>query len=622
MLSVRNLSLSFPGKVIFDQVDFSVGYSQKVGIVGRNGAGKSTLLKVLSGSLKPDSGSITYNQKKAIAYLPQELVMQSDKTVIAEVRSVFDTFMQLQDEVVVLERELQAGASAQQAEKLIERYSAAQEQLAHFDPSEIATNIQEVLTGLGFTQERQNTLVTNLSVGWQMRVVLAKLLLTKADLYFFDEPTNHLDLPAKEWFIQFLRNASFGYLLVTHDRYFLQKACNSIIELERGKAITFTGNFDDYVTQKEQQQEKVQAAYVQQQKEIARKQATINRFRASASKAAMVQNMIKQLNAMEKIELEQTLPEVQFSFPEVVRAGRTALELANVSHAYGQHQIFNNVSFELARGKKAALIAPNGVGKTTLFNVIVGKLAPQIGSVTFGHNVSHAYFEQDQARVLNEKNSILDEVIYNCSHVPEVAIRSMLGAFLFPGDDVNKKIKMLSGGERNRVAMVKVLLQKANLLLLDEPTNHLDMFSKEVLLQALTQYQGTMLFVSHDHYFVEQLADQILALSAHGLHVYDGDYESYLYFKQQQEQHHETQRSYKTGKQCEKNVAVQGKQNAKEVRKLERTISKLESQQEELHTKLAQLRYGSDEYTNIMQQLNQVQKELLAVEQQWEALLS
>lgn len=628
MLGVKNLNLSFPGKVIFDNVSFSMSYSQKVGVVGRNGAGKSTLLKILAGQLQPDQALISYNKRKTIAYLPQELVMDSDKTVYQEARSAFDRFVALDTEARALEHQLESGVDADTAEVLIERYTTLQEELVQFDQSAIEGQIVEVLTGLGFDEQRWNQPVQELSVGWRMRVVLAKLLLIKADLYLFDEPTNHLDLPAKEWFISFLRTSAFGYLLVTHDRYFLQKACDSIIELARGKATVYTGNYDDYLAQKAANEEQLRSAYVLQQKEIAHKQEIINRFRASATKAAMVQSLIKELDKMEKIELEPVAPQVRFSFSDVIRSGRIVIDVKHVAYSYGDKQLFKNVSFEIERGKKVALIAPNGVGKTTLFNLIVGNLALQTGSITFGHNVTYAYFEQDQARVLAARNTVYEEVVQACQHTTEAMIRSMLGAFLFPGEDVKKKIEMLSGGERNRVAMVKVLLQKANLLLLDEPTNHLDMQAKEVLLQALKQYQGTILFVSHDHYFIEQLADQIVALSHDGAHVYDGDYESYLYAAQVAREQataalHDVSKKRTDQMQAPAQKVSdhqQRKQVHKELRTIERTIQKLEQKRDDLLAQLGTFAYGCEQYRQAAQAYDATLKELQEAERVWESL--
>jgi ATP-binding cassette subfamily F protein 3 len=627
MLGVKHLSLSFPGKVIFDNVSFSIRYNQKVGIVGRNGAGKSTLLKILAGDLQADEASISYNKRKTIAYLPQELVMVSDKTVYQEVRSAFDRFVAFEREARELEQKLE-NADVEDAAEYVERYAQLQEELMQFDQSTLEAQIVEVLTGLGFDQQRWNQSVQELSVGWRMRVVLAKLLLVKADLYLFDEPTNHLDLSAKEWFITFLRKAAFGYLLVTHDRYFLQKACDTIIELTRGKATVYTGNYDAYLTQKEANEAQLRAAYIVQQKEIAHKQEIINRFRASATKAAMVQSMIKELDKIERIELEPSTAQVRFSFSDVVRAGRIVINVEHVSYAYDDKQLFKNVSFEIERGKKVALIAPNGVGKTTLFNVIAGKLPIQSGSVTFGHNVTYAYFEQDQARVLDGRNTVLEEVSRACTQSTEAVIRSMLGAFLFPGDDVQKKISVLSGGERNRVAMVKVLLQKANLLLLDEPTNHLDMQSKEVLLQALKHYQGTILFVSHDHYFIEQLADQIVALSRNGAYVYDGDYESYLYAQRVTQQKDESGDTKQTSKEqlvrvtsVETERSRKNEDGSKEIRAIERTIQKLEEKRDKLVAQLGVYEYGSEQYQQAMQSYNATMKELEEAEKKWEQLI-
>ena len=621
MLILRNLTLSFVDRTLFDQINVSLAYDEKIGVLGRNGAGKSTLLKVIARQQEVDSGSISYVKHKKIGYLPQEVVLNSNQSVFDEAYSAFAEFVVLEKEKQTIEDTLSAGVDDETAQRLTDRYTTIIEQLAHFDSYAAQKDTKQILNGLGFSEDRFAQSVDKLSVGWRMRVVLAKLLLQKADLYLFDEPTNHLDLPTKEWFLSFLQQADFGYLLVTHDKYFLEHACDKMLELERGKATMFNGNFSSYCNQKDKIREKQLTAYKQQQKEIARKQETINRFRASATKAAMVQGMIKELQKMERIEIEPSIPTVQFSFDPVVRAGKIVLEMEKVGYAFGDHTLFTNASATIMRGKKVALIAPNGVGKTTLFNLIVGKLPLQQGTIEFGHNVTSAYFEQDQTRVMNKRNTVLNEVTEACSNVSEVQIRKFLGSFLFSGDEVKKKIEQLSGGEKNRVAMVKVLLQHANFLLLDEPTNHLDIYAKEVLLQALQQYQGTILFVSHDHEFVQNVADTILELTPNGLNTYDGDYESFLYYKKtlaDSQIDAQINQREKTEKETKPKNTKQEYQLKKQLRSLETKIKKLETRRDELGEQLAESSFGTKEYDEIIKEITRIDSNLKIAYSEWE----
>ncbi len=427
-----------------------------------------------------------------------------------------------------------------------------------------------------------------------MRLVLAKLLLQEADFYLFDEPTNHLDIVTKEWFFDFIKNGRFGFLLVSHDRYYLDKACDYIFELERGKGKWFVGNFSQYILQKEQQQAIIQASYERQQKDIAQKQKTIERFRASATKAKMAQSMIKQLDKVELIEVEPPLPTIKLQFPTIQRSGTTVLSFENLKQVFDNKVIFQNINGQIQRGEKIALVAPNGTGKTTLFNNLTGKYKLTEGLVKFGHNVNYAIFEQDQNRALDPNNTIYREVLNACPDISEAVIRGFLGSFLFSGESIHKKISVLSGGEKNRVAMVKVLLQKANFLLLDEPTNHLDLYAKDVLLQALKQYEGTLLIVSHDHSFLQGIATCIWELTPQGIHAYPGTYESYLYAKKALEQGNEPKATSMPKPQAQAPKTSKDSYNLrKEIASTESKISRLEGEILKLNNVFGQQKYGS-----------------------------
>ncbi len=622
MIIIRDGQLELGTHSIFDDLNCTFQGDQKIGIVGRNGAGKSTLLKVIAGTLQLTGGSIQRDKTQKIAYMPQEMVLQSAQSVFDETFTVFDHYTKLEQRITELETLLEE--QSEHSSDYVEEYVKLQEQLAHFDKLAAQLKAREILTGLGFKTEMLQTPVNQLSVGWKMRVVLAQLLLQDADFYLFDEPTNHLDIVAKEWFFHFLKNGSFGYALVTHDRYFLEHACPLIFELERGKGTFYYGNLSYYLAQKEERRAHALAARTRQEKEIDKKQQTIERFRASASKAKMAQSMMKQLERIELVEVEPVLPSIHLSFPPVDQPGQIVLTLHNVRHTFDGKELFSHVNGEIRRGEKVALIAPNGVGKTTLFELIQGKLKLQGGSIEFGHKVKTAFFEQDQTRVLDNRATIFDEVQNSCLDVSQQTVRAFLGSFLFSGDQIEKKIGVLSGGERNRVAMVKVLLKKSNFLLLDEPTNHLDMYAQDILLQALQQYQGTILIVCHDHDFIQRLATRILELTPQGLQSYNGTYEEYLYFKKTM-QPAQAQPTIAPIKQEKNEPVSENEQSGKELfllrkqaAQLESKINKIEKELKELTLQFANMEYGSAPYQKAEKRFKDAQKELSHFLAEWE----
>lgn len=611
MIQLHNISLTFKEQILFEDITYNFG-KQHIGLVGRNGAGKSTLLKIIAGFLKPDKGKVVIEKDIKVAYMPQEMVLQSTNNVFDEAFSTFSKFLELEKEKFEIEKKL----SDQADQFLLEKYSDIQEELQKFDKSAQVARTEKILLGLGFTLANQQQPVQNLSVGWKMRLVLAKLLLQEADFYLFDEPTNHLDIVTKQWFLDFLKNANFGFLLVTHDRYFLDNACDYILELENGKSYFFKGNFSNYLIIKDQQKEIIRQSYERQQKEISRKQATIDRFRASASKAKMAQSMIKQLEKIDLIEIDPQIPTMKFSFPPVVRSGNIVLNVKNLMFGFENKILFKDVNFEIVRGEKVALIAPNGAGKTTLFNIIAEKYKAE-GEIKFGHNIISAIFEQDQARILNPENTVLQEVLDYCADIPQTTIRSFLGSFLFSADDIYKKIEVLSGGEKNRVAMVKVLLQNGNFLLLDEPTNHLDLYSKEILLQALLKYEGTILIVSHDQNFINSLATRILELNGNGIYSFPGNFEEYLLFKKEQV----SNLLPSENKEKESIPKANNKDNyqlRKESKSLENKIERLELEILKIKKSFLDYSYGTEQYNNIAHKLKTAEDNLQNLMQQWE----
>ncbi|MCF7899944.1 ABC-F family ATP-binding cassette domain-containing protein [Candidatus Babeliales bacterium] len=620
MIQLKNICLSFGSQVVFDHINTTFSEDERIGLVGRNGSGKSTLIKAISGNLRLDDGSISVSGKARIAYMPQEVVMTSDKSILEEALSSVKDIGPLRERAQQLELLLENEDPA-----VVEEYAHIMERLAELHVDEAVRNTKTMLQGLGFKEKQLNDPVMALSVGWQMRVVLAKLLLQQADFYLFDEPTNHLDIVAKDWFLEFLQDSSFGFVLVCHDRYFLDKLANRIVELDRGLATDYYGNYEDYEEQKERNLLSLKSAHALQQKELKHKKELIEKFKAKASKAKMAKSMQKSLEKIDIIEIPQDARTVHFNFQNTQRAGRVVLEVENVAFSYDAKEIFKNVSFTIERGEKVALVAPNGVGKTTLFNTIIGKNKLQTGRVHFGHNVHPVIFEQEQHKILDPNKSVVDEVFAHVSNKTEQQIRSFLGMFLFSKDSVNKKTKVLSGGERNRLSMVKVLLQDANFLLLDEPTNHLDIQSKEVLLRALQQFDGTIFFVSHDHDFMNKLATRVIELTPNGIHSYFGNYEEFLIQKHaaQGENSHDSEK--KSGKKDtslseSKQVRINNNEDKKELQRVERKISSLEKEIEKLNCSFGDLEYGTDEFDQVQEKVTIKEKELKEYTQIWEKL--
>ncbi len=631
MIIIRDALLMFNTRTLFDTINCTLQAGQKIGVVGKNGAGKSTLLKAIAGQQALDGGQISIERGKKIAYLPQDVVMLSSKNILEEALSVFDEVFATKAELEKLEIVLgEQGSAADPV--VVERYAHLASEYAQMDSGSLEVKTKRVLQGLGIGPNVWVKRVDQLSVGWKMRLVLAKLLLQEADFYLFDEPTNHLDIVAKDWFLGFLQASKIGFLLVSHDRYFLDHACTNIIELENGHLTEYYGNYTTYIEQKEEAQLVKEKAYELQQKDIKRRMDTINRFRAKASKASMAQSMLKSLDKMERIEIDRKQTNLSFSFAPVQRAGDIVLTMENIGKSFGENKLFSGASGEIKREEKVALVAANGVGKTTLLSIIMGKLAPDVGTVTFGYNVTSALFEQDQERSLNPEKTIVEEADDACTtSQARGSVRSLLGTFLFPGDDAYKRIKVLSGGEKNRVAMVKVLLANANFLILDEPTNHLDLQSKEILLHALQQFKGTILFVSHDRDFLDALATRILELTPTGLRSYKGNYESYLYQKNQQALtagpgiaagqpkqavvHNAQPPKDESAKAAKEQYEQRKKRNA-----LESKIAKLEKEVANLQDNLGNFAWGSAPHQQAEQQLSTAKGKLALAYAEWEGL--
>src|ERR1700682_2952202 len=533
MIQLSGAGKRFGHKLLFENADWLITPNDRVGLVGANGTGKSTLMKVLAGLDTLDYGTLTIAKGTSAGYLPQDGLSVSGRTVFAECMSVFDELRAMEQELESLTHRIAEldHTSAEYAD-VADRYHRLEHEFQTRDGYSIEAEVGRVLMGLGFGKEDWARQTEEFSGGWQMRLALAKLLLQQPNLLLLDEPTNHLDLEARNWLEEYLANYPFAIVLISHDRYFLDVTVNRIIEIWNKKLWFYTGNYDKYVTQKTQRNEQLQAAYRNQRDRIEQLEVFLNRFRYQATKAKQVQSRIKELEKIERIEIPPEEKTIHFTFPQPKPSGRIVAEFNNVAKSYGDKEVFRDVSFMIDRGDRIALVGVNGAGKPTLIKLLAGSEPLTRGEYRLGHNVEADYFAQDQYKELNPNARILDDLGDLSPGSTQTELRSLLGCFLFSEDDVFKKIGVLSGGERGRYALLRLLLHPAYFLLLDEPTNHLDLRAKDVLLEALMEYTGTVVFVSHDRYFIDKLATRVFEIGDGKVEVYPGNYEDYLWRKQ------------------------------------------------------------------------------------------
>ena len=534
MIQLSDLSKSFGDRTLIDHVTWQISDGDRVGLCGPNGAGKTTLLKMLGGLDEADSGAIVKPADLTIGYLPQDGLTHSGRTVFEEASSAFQPLLDMKAEMHDIEHKL-GDASVRQDEHdtMLARYSELQDRFRLAEGYSMDLRIATVLRGLGFGPDDAERPAETFSGGWQMRIALAKLLLGRPNLLLLDEPTNHLDLEARNWLEEYLGAYPFAVILVSHDRYFLDKVVTRITDLNLRKLTDYVGNYSKYVAQRDAMLERLRQAKKEQDEEVARVKMFIDRFRYQATKAAQVQSRIKLLEKVVPIEVPPERKRIHFTFPICRKSGRTVLELKHAHKAYGPLTVFTNLSLHIERGDRIALVGPNGSGKSTLMRMLSGEEAPDSGTRTVGHEVVMEYFAQDEATRLNPTLTVYETLETGSAIDMVPAIRNILGGFLFSGDEVYKKAGVLSGGERTRLAVARMLLRPSNTLLLDEPTNHLDLDSKEVLLDALVDYGGTLIFVSHDRYFVERLATKIIEVGNGTAIVYPGTYKEYLWHKEQ-----------------------------------------------------------------------------------------
>lgn len=530
MLTINDLNIQFGDKHLFRSVNARLDGHERIGLVGVNGTGKSTLIKIMTGRIESDPGVITRAKRTTIGYLPQEVdSFPPGRTLIEEAKTAFADALTLQQQLDACNHQLSVvDPSDPEFNELIEYQGELQERLEHADVFRIQSQTEKILLGLGFKNSDFDKECQLFSGGWLMRLMLAKILLAEPSLLLLDEPTNHLDIESLTWLEDFLRNYPGAMVIISHDRSFLDALTNITWELSLGRLTAYKGNYSKYVTDKEVRLEVQRAAYENQQAKIQQTMRFVERFRAKSTKAKQAQSRLKQLDKMDLIELEDSEKAISFHFPPAATSGRLAVTVNHLAKSYDGKEIFKNISFELQRGDKLAVVGVNGAGKSTLVKSLAGIAKPDSGEFSFGHNVIPSYFGQHQAQELDQNISVFDTLQHNTEDMTTTQIRSLLGAFLFRGDEVDKKVNVLSGGEKSRLALAKMIAQPANLLIMDEPTNHLDMSSQEILQEAMRQYDGSIIVVSHNRFFLDSFVNKVLEIKNGHANLYEGNISDYL----------------------------------------------------------------------------------------------
>jgi ATP-binding cassette subfamily F protein 3 len=535
MISLVNAAKRFGPRVLFENVTWMVTAQDRVGLVGSNGSGKTTLMKLLAGLETLDAGDCSSQKGISAGYLPQDGLQLSGRSVFQECLSVFDRLKEMEREIEQLAHGISdLDPSSDEYAAAANRYANLDALFRNRDGYALEAKVGSVLSGLGFQKDEWSKQTEHFSGGWQMRIALAKLLLEQPSLLLLDEPTNHLDLEARNWLESYLTSYPNAFVLISHDRYFLDVTVSRTVELWNKGLHFYSGNYESYLKQKEERRASLEAASRNQKERIQQLEAFINRFRYTATKARQVQSRVKELEKIERIEIPPEEKTIHFSFPQPKPSGRIVAEFSGVSKAYGEKRVLANVAFQIERGERVALVGVNGAGKSTLIKLLAGIEPLTAGEYRIGHNVQPDYFAQDQYKELDPAAQLLDDLSSVANGKTVTELRTLLGCFLFGADDVFKTIGVLSGGERNRYALARMLLNPSNFLLLDEPTNHLDMRAKDVLLESLEQFTGTVVFVSHDRYFIDRLATKVFEVKDGTVNVYPGNYEDFLFRKQQE----------------------------------------------------------------------------------------
>ena len=601
MIDLLNISLQFGGKFLFRDVNFRISSGDRISLVGANGTGKTSILKIIAGQLQPESGKIQKQKRITIGYLPQDQIIHEGKSLLEEAKSALNDIIDLQNkEVEITEKLSDETITDEEKEDLINQLGEVHHRLEELGSYSTEARVEKILIGLGFEKEEFGKLTNEFSGGWQMRIALAKILISQNDLLLMDEPTNHLDIDSLNWLTSFLKSYKGALLIVSHDRRFINNVTNKTLEIYLGKFNTFNGNYSAFLKYKEERDLLAESQFIQQQKKIKETEKFIDRFRYKATKAKQVQSRIKQLEKVELIELPESKADITIKFPPPPPSGKVNMDLKNISKSFGPKTVFTGVNFQIDRGEKIAFVGPNGAGKTTLAKIIAGVIDYDSGERIVGHNTIISYYAQDVADNLVPDIDII-ETIENISEDKTIGqLRSLLGSFLFSGDDVFKQVGVLSGGEKSRVALVKILLTKANFIILDEPTNHLDISSKEVLQKALVEFPGSLILVSHDVDFLSPIVNRVVEIRKGEIKIFPGGIEYYLDKKQVSEIEEESNRTKKLSdtsgsKKDQKRIEAEMRQKKylatrdllKKVAGLEKKIEALELRQKELEKMLA-----------------------------------
>lgn len=633
MISVDNISVRFGGEVLLDSVSFQIGDRDRIGLVGRNGAGKTTLLKIISGQMDPSDGKVVTSGSTTVGYLPQQMKHMDGKSVYDEAMDAFSEVLQMEKEIARLNRVLgeRDDYESQEYLKIIDKLSTLNESFELHGGSALHADVEKTLTGLGFESSDMDRPTSEFSGGWRMRIELAKILLRKPDFILLDEPTNHLDIESIQWIEEYLSGYSGSVVIISHDRAFLDRVTNRTIEISLGKITDYKVSYTPYMEMREERKEQQMAAWQNQQKMIKDTEEFIERFRYKATKAVQVQSRIKQLKKIDRIEIEEEDNSVMnIKFPPAPRSGRDVVKTENLSKYYGENKVLHDVNLIIERGEKVAFVGKNGEGKTTLMKIIAGELDFK-GNLKIGQNLSMGYFAQNQDELLDESKTVFETIDAVATGDIRSRMRDILGAFLFRGEDIDKKVKVLSGGERSRLSLALMLLQSNNLLLMDEPTNHLDMHSKDILKIALANYDGTLIVVSHDRDFLDGLVEKVFEFRNHKIKEHIGGIYEFLE-KRKLESLRELER--KNPVQIEKDPALgsankmryeEKKEYERNLRKaenrlhdVEAQIEKLEAQLEDTGAKLADPQNISDNH--LFLKYGETEKQIGIRMKEWEKL--
>jgi ATP-binding cassette subfamily F protein 3 len=626
IITVSNVTKSYGIDIILQNISFIVNEGDKIGVIGENGAGKSTLFNLLAGFTEADSGTISISTNK-IGYLQQNTVIDSEKSIYEEVKTVFDEIFQLEKQIKSLEEKISQTKDSHLLDKLFLEYSFLTDKYKELDGYSVESKIRGVLNGLGFDVSQFATTVSTLSGGQKTRLMLAKTLLLSPDVLLLDEPTNHLDINSIEWLEQYLKFYNGTILIISHDRYFLDKIVTRIFEIENTHLSVYEGNYTEYLKRKKLEMEAKLKAYEEQQKEIKRIKSIIQiqknrRTEKSVKMAESKQKLLEKMELIEKPVINNRSINLRFDFD--LESGNDVLTVKNLSLSFDR-QIFSNVSFEIKKGEKIALLGPNGIGKSSLLKILVGEIDNFEGEIKFGTNVITGYYEQE-FKSLNAEKTVIDEIWDENPYLTQTEVRTLLASFLFKEEDVFKTISTLSGGEKARLSLLKLILSKANFLLMDEPTNHLDLKAKEVLEEALLDYTGTLLFVSHDRYFIDKIATKVMILTPQGVEVYLGNYSYYIEKKNQLNEKKEetikkTKTQIKNERYKERLAKLKLKQQKEYLKNLENSIYQAEERIKYLEEKMCDAKiYKTGEIVEIQKEYNALKSKLEEMYEEWENL--